>query len=295
MKSEIEMMFDVRVPHAQKTSKLLLDSSLKLATKLKTYSAKIVDCNEFIQVYIYSTNKTKKIKNDFDLNLKKYDFIEEIDKEYIKQKDYKIETQEIEKKNVIRSKLSCQRIAKANIKYWETFITLTFENNITDIKVANKEFKYFIDKVRRIKKDFKYIAIPEFQKRGAVHYHLLTNIPLEDKQLIYAQKDNKKYKHIKYWNCGFNNVQKIKGDTKKIIGYISKYMTKDIDNRLFGKKRYLFSKSLTKPKEFYIDMNKEYDLNIFNKKIQETTLCYQNTYTNIYDNTKIEFLEFLKE
>lgn len=60
----------------------------------------------------------------------------------------------IELRNIIRSKLTCQRIAKSNTDKWETFITLTFEDNITEIKTANKKFRYFIDKVRRIKKIF---------------------------------------------------------------------------------------------------------------------------------------------
>ena len=96
---------------------------------------------------------------------------------------------EIKEKNIIRSKLECQRIAKANMNEWKTFITLTFAENETDIKQANKKFRYFVDKVQRVKKDFKYICIPEFQKRGAIHYHMLCNIDINDKKLIYKEFD----------------------------------------------------------------------------------------------------------
>ena len=41
-----------------------------------------------------------------------------------------------------------------------------------------------------------------------------------------------------------------------IIGYLSKYMTKDIDNRLFGKRRYLYSQNLVKPKTYFFKFKK---------------------------------------
>lgn len=177
---------------------------------------------------------------------------------------------------------------------WETFITLTFEENITDVKEANKQFRYFIDKIRRIKKDFKYLCITEFQKRGAIHYHLLTNISIDDEKLIYTQVDNKKFRHIKYWNKGFNSVEILKGDTKKVIGYISKYMTKDIDNRLFSKHRYFYSQNLVKPKINFINLDSEKEIKFYNEKIQDKELIYQDNYINPLDNENVLFLEFKK-
>ena len=41
----------------------------------------------------------------------------------------------IEIKNIMRSKLQCQRLAKCNSNIWETFITLTFQKNVININV----------------------------------------------------------------------------------------------------------------------------------------------------------------
>lgn len=275
----------------------ILDSSLILTTSKKLYNIKVVDCGNYSQVYFYE-NKILKTKNDTsDLDLKKININRIFKNESNKDKviiNKKTENK-IEEKNIIRSKLECQRLAKANIDDWKTFITLTFAENVTDIKVANKRFRYFIDKIKRVKKDFKYICIPEFQKRGATHYHLLTNIDILDKKLIYCQEDNKKFFHIKYWNDGFTSVEVLTGDVKKIIGYIAKYMTKDIDSRLFNCHRYFFSRNLNRPTISYIDLDNSRDLEFYKKITQEKELIFREGYSNKYDNTKVLFLEYLKK
>ena len=273
---------------------LLLDSSLILATDFETYNLKLITCGDYVQVYSFQEDKTKKIK-DIEKN-DKPNKIKLIDTDNLFKKNNSISKsnlKEIEFKNINRSKLECQRIAKANSKDWKTFITLTFAENVTDINIANKRLKYFIDKIRRIFKDFKYICIPEFQKRGAVHYHLLTNISIHDERFMYCQEDNKKFKHIKYWNEGFTKVDNLYKDIKKIIGYISKYMTKDIDNRLYNHHRYLCSRNLEKPKTSYLDLNNPKHLEFYINMIKDKTEIYTNTYQNTYNEDLIEFKEFL--
>lgn len=226
-------------------------------------------------------------KIDTDMLFKNENFDECI----VKSKN--VSTNKIESKNIIRTKLQCQRLAKANSKDWKTFITLTFQENIKDIGVANKKFRNFVDVIKRKFRNFKYICIPEFQKRGAVHYHLLTNIDIEDNTFIYSQLDNPKYKHIKYWNYGFTKVDLVKNDIKKIIGYISKYMTKDIDNRLFNRHRYFYSRNLTKPTTSYLDLNNSDHVKYLDKVLKDTNSIYKNIYLSPYDKGLIEFEEFL--
>lgn len=274
----------------------LLDSKLIVTTKLDLYDVKLVDCGDYVQVYKYQNTKTRKSKDSKNEDLELNSINIDIDLE--KKKENKVlseEPKEIKEKNIIRSKLECQRIAKANMNEWKTFITLTFAENETDIKIANKKFRYFVDKMQRVKKDFKYICIPEFQKRGAIHYHMLCNIDINDSKLIYAQEDNKKFKHIKYWIDGFTKVDVLNSDAKKVVGYISKYMTKDIDNRLFNRHRYFYSRNLQLPKASYIDLSNTRDEEFFNKKIQDKHLIYENQYINPYDNQNVVFLEYLKE
>lgn len=272
---------------------LLLDSKLITPTISEGYNIKLVDCGDYVQVYCYEKKKKKRKNDDDDLNLIKNFDVGESEKERKEKNIVNVENV-IEVRNIIRSKLQCQRLAKANAKDWETFITLTFAKNEQNIEIANRKFRYFVDKIRRVKKDFKYLCIPEFQKRGAIHYHLLTNVSTSDDKLIYSQSDNPKYKHIKYWNLGFDSIEVIKGDIKKIVGYISKYMTKEIDNRLFGHRRYFYSNNLDKPLENYIDTDIVRDFNFYQKKIQELQPIYQRDYINPYDNSKVTFLEYQK-
>ena len=276
----------------QQTTTTILDSK-HISPTLKLYNVKLVECGDYIQVYYYNNTKSKKSSdNKEDLKLTKIDI--NVTSNCTNTDNMK-DTNNIELRSIIRSKLECQRLAKSNIKDWETFITLTFAENVTDVTFANKKFRYFIDKVRRVKKDFKYLCIPEFQKRGAVHYHMLCNININDSTLLYVQEDNKKFKHIKYWNDGFSSIEVMTGESKKVVGYISKYMTKDIDNRLFGKHRYFYSQNLITPKESYINLDNSIDSEFYNKKIQDLELIYQNQYINPYDNNNVSFLEFLKK
>jgi len=58
------------------------------------------------------------------------------------------------------------------------FITLTFAENVQEIGTANKLFTLFVKKLNyqtyKTKKSvLKYLAVIEFQQRGAIHYHII--------------------------------------------------------------------------------------------------------------------------
>lgn len=125
-----------------------------------------------------------------------------------------------------------------NAKY-DKFFTLTFSENKTDVKECNYIFRQFIKRLkRRFGKDIKYLAVVEFQNRGAVHYHVLSDIPyIPSKELQ------------EIWGNGFVYINAI-SHVDNIGAYIVKYMTKDnTDERLQGLKAYLFSRNLEKPEE----------------------------------------------
>lgn len=127
------------------------------------------------------------------------------------------------------------------------FLTLTFAENLTDLQSCNEEFKRFIRKLKIVKPDLKYLAVPEFQKRGAVHYHILFNLGyIDQKQLA------------DLWGHGFIKIKNIKDGTN--IGlYVSKYIGKDLDDeRYFNNKKYFCSRNLDKPMIFY---SKDADVN----------------------------------
>lgn len=283
----------------------LLDSSLiskyEDVERRIIYDVKIIHCGDTYQIYKFDKTRSKENKKDRDIPIIPKVSIKDIDTDNLYKLDRVEEVKPILLSNAIRSNLNCQRIAKANRDNWESFITLTFKENITDIVYANKIFNAWVSNVRKLKKDFKYIAVPEFQKRGAVHYHILSNLGKEDTNIIIPQKERtEKTKDlttlfdVKYWSRGFARVDFIKGDYKKIYSYICKYMTKDIDDKLFGKHRYFNSQNLNKPREEYLDLTNERDLKHFNDIINNSSIDYSSQYKDIYTDSNIEFLEVVK-
>lgn len=264
---------------------LLLDSRLITPVKFDTYNVKIVRCNDYIQVYFYSDKKVRNNIKNLDINSLKFS------SPGVRNPNASIPGQ-IEDRNIIRTKLNCQRLAKANSRDWKSFITLTYAENMQDILKAKKDLEYLVTNVKKYKKDFKYIAIPEFQKRGSIHFHLLTNLSKED-NIIYIQKrNNKNYYHIKYWKKGFTKVDFICNDIKKIISYISKYMTKECDNRLFNIKRYTSSQNLIKPIDEFIDTS--INSNYLNKILKDKKVIYTNSYLD-NENNEVYFVEYHNE
>lgn len=132
-----------------------------------------------------------------------------------------------------------RRQVLANFNEHSKFITLTFKDNVTDVQIANKEFKKFIQRMRRRYSSFKYLAVIEFQERGAVHYHMMSDLPyIPNKQLN------------EIWRNGFVRINDIK-HVDNVGAYMVKYMLKDVnDDRLKGNKAYLSSRGLDKEKVF---------------------------------------------
>lgn len=151
-----------------------------------------------------------------------------------------------------------------NADKFKSFITLTFADKITDIESANMELNKFLTQWRRKLKNqdrqLYYLGVPEFQKNGRVHYHILTSlehdidIPKRELLKTFNKDKNKEYEHyyydIPYWSNGYStsfDIIKETDDNFNIALYLMKYLYKDIDNRLFGKNRILKSNNLEKP------------------------------------------------
>jgi hypothetical protein len=175
------------------------------------------------------------------------------------------------------------------------FLTLTFEENVTDLNYSNNELKKWIKRVnyqvfKTKKSEMKYVAVIEFQKRGAVHYHILCNLPYIDVNEL-----------AKTWGHGFIKLNRIKGDSGRfgsnecdnVGAYVCKYMTKDNDDvRLKERKSYLMSQNLDKPQEIFVGINEKdlleqvYNLDgILSCTLNKTH--FSATYTNDYTGTVI--------
>lgn len=309
---------DMREKSHDSVVSLLLDSSLIFATH---YDYKIIECGKYIQVYkLNEIRKKKPSKENKSLEISiKFD----VDRLYKKENyNKKNDLKQIEYKNILRSKLQLQRIVKSNEDEFKTFLTLTFgENKYTDIEKANKKFAIWRTKIQSIFKDFKYVCVPEYQKGrekkygyAVVHYHLLTNLEIEkiyeytrrnktiktpliipqkqfsDKQLeTMSLEQRKRCYDVKYWSYGYSSVYPLKNIN--VVGYLTKYMTKDIDNRLFGKRKYLNSRNLNMPKEFTVDSrtNQGYGRLLMINNLYDVQ--FSNSYLDYFGNI-VDFTEY---
>ena len=143
-------------------------------------------------------------------------------------------------KTASRARQTVRRFANSNFNATTSkFATITFQDNVTDLKKANNEFVKFRKRLSRwLDIPLQYIAVPEFQKRGAVHYHILMNCHYIDNAVL-----------ARLWGHGFVRINRI-DNVDNIGAYITKYMTKDtLDERLAGVKCYFMSHNLKKPEE----------------------------------------------
>lgn len=167
----------------------------------------------------------------------------------------KTDPTENRQRSIENAQRKLKRLVNANAGHWKNengkifktiFLTLTFKENVTNIKEANYQFTKFKQRmdyeITKEKKSYlKYAGTIEFQKRGAVHYHILFfNMPFIE--MIYDKIE-------KIWGKGFIIVKSIE-EPRSLASYLCKYMTKNgADERLCGHKSYFTSKELKKPIE----------------------------------------------
>lgn len=148
--------------------------------------------------------------------------------------------------NARRASLAFRRVVASNLggSTRPVLLTLTYGDNFTDLKGAYKHFSSFIQSLRyKFKKTFKYVCVPEFQKRGAVHFHAL--VWGLSKKLVLQERKTRTLAEI--WARGFIYLKETDGD-EKLSFYLSKYMAKAfVDPRLKNQKCYVASRNVERP------------------------------------------------
>ena len=172
--------------------------------------------------------------------------------------------------NLFRSRKLVIDLSYENKDLWKSFLTLTFAENVKDIDFANKCFNSWLTSVRQSFSDFAYLCVPEFQKRGAVHYHLLSNLEVGG-DLLPIQNEKKHMYDVKYWKYGFTSAfdLRLADDKFNVSLYVCKYLYKDIDDRLFGRKKIMHSRNLKLPKVAIMLHSNTYVLSIIAHIVDE--------------------------
>ena len=191
----------------------------------------------------------------------------------------KEQIQAIAKKSAYRAKEKVKALIMGNLyrhtKYRPIFLTFTFRENVQDIAYANKEFLLAMKRLDyEVGHKLRYIAVPEFQERGAIHYHcIFFNLPFVDIKII-----------VKIWRHGtqvdIKPINKVKGTYHYLIKYLDKSFS---DPRCKNKKRYLHS--LENRTE--IIYNQDTALSIFSKLDAKNWMSAPRSYDKLDQNGKI--------
>jgi len=147
--------------------------------------------------------------------------------------------------SIRRAAKSFRRIVRANLGGDEppALFTFTMYQELS-YTASVRVFTKFIVRLRRNHgREFRYIVVPEFQKRGAVHWHaLFWGISHE-----IAKTETETRYIARLWLAGFCDGLITDGHPK-LAGYLSKYMSKAMhDIRLGGKKAYYASRNILRP------------------------------------------------
>ena len=138
-------------------------------------------------------------------------------------------------KTAQRGRAKVRRMVNANPQL-NKFLTLTYAKNVTDLDTAWKDYDLFVKRIKTRFDHFQYVIVVEFQERGAIHFHLLCNLPYVDVNEL-----------REIWGKGFVKINRI-DDVDNVGAYITKYMTKEnADSRLIGRKCYSMSRDLKQP------------------------------------------------
>jgi hypothetical protein len=148
------------------------------------------------------------------------------------------ERDELNKERSARqARKTIREICYNNFDSQTSFMTLTYKENKTDLKSAYYDLKKFIKRLEyKFKLDIKYLAVPELQERGAIHFHLILfsvpKFPLKEL--------------AKIWEHGFLKINKVK-NSEHLFNYLLKYISKDINQKkLNSQKRFVSSRNLKK-------------------------------------------------
>lgn len=168
------------------------------------------------------------------------------------------------------AKKNLRRLINSNCTKNDLFVTLTYSKNMQDIVQAKNDFKRFIKSMKRKGYNLKYVYVIEFQKRGAIHFHVIF--------FGCGFIDNKFLSEV--WGLGFVKINRI-NDIDNAGAYVVKYMDKElVDDRLVGHDLYGRSRGLKNPEI----INNPQEVGQLLEDLSDN-LVYTNVYNNDYKGT----------
>lgn len=197
---------------------------------------------------------------------------------------------------------------------WEYFITLTFDgskvNRYDFDECMGKANNWFNNQKKRKAPDLKYLFVPEQHKDGAWHIH---GVIADVGEMAFADSGRvaigeKAYRrsdvnsefatiyNLSGWRFGFSTATRVR-DKYKVASYITKYITKDLCENTFGKKRYYRSRNIPEPIEKGFIVEPQY-FDSFMTEMVDSFGCgmvYQKEVNGLYQSVTYRFYQEEKE
>jgi hypothetical protein len=210
-----------------------------------TYRSRAVIAGHIIRLYQYNDLQVCQKGKTCEGRKKREDRTEE-------------DKQEDRKRNLWRARNALIDTINANAdRPWgerPKFFTMSFKEDIFDLKQANKEFNKFIKRIEyHIKRKVHYTVIARFQdgkrpggkvggRDGVIHYHaLFYDLPFVPHEKLTT-----------IWGRGFVWINAIDDVDNVGVYMVEGYMGKEMDDeRLNGQKHYWSSRGLAKPAVMY--------------------------------------------
>jgi hypothetical protein len=149
------------------------------------------------------------------------------------------------KRSIQRARQSFFRLVAANLYQGEkpTFATFTFYESVS-LSIAYRALSNFFQSVRKIYPGLSYIAVPEWQKRGTIHFHALVwGFAPDD-----VKKERRTRNYQRLWARGYVDLRIAENRNKAIAGYMAKYLVKGLeDSRLANNRAFSCSRNVKRP------------------------------------------------
>lgn len=133
---------------------------------------------------------------------------------------------------------------------WDWFLTLTFNPEIVDsfdYECVVSKMSVWLNNMKKVSKNMKYIVVPELHESGRIHLHgLFANCDGLEFVDSGKRKDDMIVYNVGKFKFGWSTATEIK-DTSRASTYISKYITKDVVQFAYNKRRYWYSKNCDLP------------------------------------------------
>ena len=158
------------------------------------------------------------------------------------------------------------------------FLTLTYKENMTDYARLSVDFDLFKHRLEyHLREKIQYVCVPEQQKRGAWHLHVLlfcSFLPIDTLKRLWNETQGQGGFNVKRVQC-VHNVGK----------YIGKYVGKDFEETdgIAGRRRYWCSQGFTKGvSRFRLTENPNLDVKGAFSKRKLLASCYEGEFESEY-------------